>query len=634
MTGRLRNWFDHRTGYRKLLELMLVERIPGGVKWRYVWGSALAIVFGVQLITGLLLVTAYSPGASTAWASVYFIQYQMDFGWLIRGIHHFGSQAMVVLLALHVLQVVWAGAHLPPREVNWWLGLGLMFCVLGLSLTGYLLPWDQKGYWATQVATNMLGNVPRVGAWLQRIVVGGPEYGHHTLARFYTLHVVLLPLVVLVLMTVHVALFRRHGVTPPRKATGEGWFWPEQAFRDLVIGLVVFLVMVGATIWGHGHAVESSGDGGVWETVARAGRSGLGANLDAPADPGQAYPARPEWYFLFLFQLLKYFEGDQEIVATVYIPVGATLAFILLPLLGPGRMRPFGRVVGVMVVVATLGGIGVLTGQAIAEDRADTEKARLFRRQRAEAEVAAKRAIQLADAGIPPAGPLELLERDPMTRGPELFGEHCASCHRYGDRYTNGDKASDLEGFGTEAWIRGLLKDPSDPKYFGRTELTRMAEWAAENLADLDEERGRKLDLVAAWLAGRPSASSPQAQTDAFKAGREAFETTFECTECHTYDGSSSLQRAPDLTDYGSAEWIRGMIMAADHKSRYGNDNTMPIFLELEGPDGAIVREQNAGREPGLSHLPALERELIIRWMTDDGRLVYGGDPITSPPAE
>ena len=150
MLIRFRNWLDHRTGYRKVIAALLIEHIPGGARWRYVWGSCLAFVFLIQLITGVLLMTAYSPGASTAWSSVYFIQYQMDFGWLIRGLHHFGSQTMVVLLGLHMLQVVIAGAHLPPREVNWWLGLVLLGLILALSLTGYLLPWDQKGYWATQ----------------------------------------------------------------------------------------------------------------------------------------------------------------------------------------------------------------------------------------------------------------------------------------------------------------------------------------------------------------------------------------------------------------------------------------------------------------------------------------------------
>src|SRR5262245_51327767 len=111
--GKLFDWFDHRTGFRKLRDAMLLEHIPGGARWRYVWGSTLVFVFMIQLVTGVLLMTAYSPGDSTAWGSVYFIQYEMDFGWLIRGLHHFGSQTMVVLLGIHMLQVVIAGAHLP-----------------------------------------------------------------------------------------------------------------------------------------------------------------------------------------------------------------------------------------------------------------------------------------------------------------------------------------------------------------------------------------------------------------------------------------------------------------------------------------------------------------------------------------
>lgn len=104
--------------------------------------------------------TSYSPSDNTAWASVHYIQYQMDFGWFIRGLHHFGSQTMMVLIALHMLQVVLAGAQLPPREFNWWLGIGLLAVTFGLSLTGYLLPWDQKGYWATRVATSIASNLP------------------------------------------------------------------------------------------------------------------------------------------------------------------------------------------------------------------------------------------------------------------------------------------------------------------------------------------------------------------------------------------------------------------------------------------------------------------------------------------
>src|SRR4029453_6047355 len=143
MTNGLLNWLDDRIGYRGIVKSMLFEPIPGGARWRYVWGSTLIFTFTVQLITGLFLWMCYSPGSATAWESVYSIQNQMTGGWLLRGIHHFTAQAMIVLLALHMLQVIIDGAYRAPREINFWVGLILLQLVLGLSLTGYLLPWDQ-----------------------------------------------------------------------------------------------------------------------------------------------------------------------------------------------------------------------------------------------------------------------------------------------------------------------------------------------------------------------------------------------------------------------------------------------------------------------------------------------------------
>ena len=148
------------------------------------WGSTLSFCFFVQVVTGFVLWAAYSPSAQTAWESVYYIQNQMTGGWLLRGVHHFTAHTMVLLLVIHFVQVVVDGAYRAPREINFWLGLILLQIVLGLALTGYLLPWDQKGYWATKVATNMIALLPIMGEPLQRLVVGGSDYGHHTLTRF------------------------------------------------------------------------------------------------------------------------------------------------------------------------------------------------------------------------------------------------------------------------------------------------------------------------------------------------------------------------------------------------------------------------------------------------------------------
>lgn len=671
MLAALSNWLDSRTGYRKLVSALLIEEIPGGAKWRYVWGSCLAFVFAVQLITGVLLMTAYSASDTNAWGSVYLIQYEMDFGWLIRGLHHFGSQTMVVLLAAHMLQVVIAGAHLPPREINWWLGLALMGCVLGLSLTGYLLPWDQKGYWATKVATNIAGNLPVVGAELSKIIVGGPEYGNHTLTRFYALHVGILPPLVIVLTIAHLYVFRRHGVTTPLNAEGEGWFWPDQAFRDMLASMIIFGVMIGLVVYGHGHkldtesAIAGSGDNStprpersLYDKIAHAGRDGKGANLDAPADPGTAsYPARPEWYFLFLFQLLKYFEGEQEIIGTVVIPNGILVLLALLPLLAFGRKRPGGARTlahgfGFLVVVTLLGGAGFLTYQALADDN----KNEAFQTKRQEADELAARAVQLAHDGIPADGARNLLRHDPRTQGPRLFEANCATCHNYKglveDRQAT---ASDLAGFGSQEWIAGLLADPDSPHYYGRTRFKggRMSEYVRKTREKADPQVAQDFDDAATWLASHPRG---KVFDENLARGHKVFEK--RCARCHSYEGEGGggETSGPDLTGYGDAEWLRLMIMAPDHPLRYGIRNRMPGFRNLEGPAAAVTKDQisrvqelllknlpddekaaeqrkkDIEESMRVTHLSDIDRELIIRWMRKDDRVVFGGEPISGPP--
>ena len=283
MIRSLLAWLDDRTGYAGFIHEALYERVPGGARWRYVWGSTLVFTFSVQLITGFFLWTAYSPSANTAWESVYYIQNEMTFGSVVRGLHHFTAQLMIVLMAVHLVQVIIDGAYKAPREVNFWLGLVLMQIVLGLSLTGYLLPWDQKGYYATQVSTKIMGNAPLVGQQAQELIQGGPKYGHHTLTRFFALHAGLLPASLIAFLGLHLYVFRRHGLTvkDPKHAP-ETTFWPDQVLKDGVACLAVLLLVLGLSIW-------------------------KGAELAAPANPSENYAAaRPEWYFLFLFRFLKF----------------------------------------------------------------------------------------------------------------------------------------------------------------------------------------------------------------------------------------------------------------------------------------------------------------------------------------
>ena len=204
MMKGLVHWLDQRTGCCTFVREALFLRVPGGARWRYVWGTTLTFAIIMQFITGIMLWMFYSASSQTAWESVYYIQEVVPAGWLLRGIHHWVAQVMTVLLLLHLLQVVIDGAYRAPRELNFWFGMGLLVLTLAMSFTGYLLPWDQRGYMATKVATSLAGSVPFFGDAIQRVMVGGAEFGHHTLTRFFGLHAGLLPLLLMGLIVGHI----------------------------------------------------------------------------------------------------------------------------------------------------------------------------------------------------------------------------------------------------------------------------------------------------------------------------------------------------------------------------------------------------------------------------------------------
>src|SRR5262245_59275553 len=351
------DWLDHRTGHRGLVHDTLFERIPSGARFRYVTGSMLVFAFVTQAITGIFLWMAYSPSSTTAYESVYYIQHEMTGGWLLRGIHHFMSQAMIVTMGLHLFQVVWDGAYRPPREFNYWLGLILMMLVMGLGLTGYLLPWDQKGYWATNVATNLMTLSPGVGKELQQLAVGGSAYGHHTLTRIFAMHAGVLPLLLVGFLALHIALFRRHGITAhitPGRA--DEFFWPKQVLYDAIACLVLLTIVLLLVI----HFDLTCLVHGKLPLAHR------GAELGAPADPSEQYSAaRPEWYYLFLFQLLKYFPGSSEIIGAIVIPTVVVVLLFLLPLVGWWNV---GHQINRAFIVLLIGAAGVLTCMALFDD--------------------------------------------------------------------------------------------------------------------------------------------------------------------------------------------------------------------------------------------------------------------------
>jgi ubiquinol-cytochrome c reductase cytochrome b subunit len=573
---RFTDALDDRTGYRAFVRAAADEPVRGGARFAYVFGSALVFTFILQAVTGVVLATAYSPSVTDAWASVYYIQNQMTLGWLVRGIHHFGSSAMIVLCVIHMTQVFVYGAYRAPREVNWLIGLVMLLLVLGFGLTGYLLPWDQKGYWATKVATSIVGGVPGGGP-VQELLQGGVAYGNLTLTRFYAIHVFILPFTLILLMIGHMALFRRHGVTPSPARSDEElgdqveMFWPYQMLKDIVFAFVVLGLLVACAVF-------------------------MGADLDAPANPAGGYEARPEWYFLFLFQLLKYFEGPMVLMGTVVIP-GLAVGFLFaIPFLersrGPERTRPSARIWVPFLLIFL--GAGGLTAISLRQDATD----KAFQKGRQQADLEAENAsVMAASGGIDAEGRVIFYE------AARLFEDKgCAGCHAADAVETKGPL---LHGFGTLAWIERFMRNPDDPSLFGGTVLETGMEAFEGNEADLK--------ALVAWLGSLSHRHKLETgSAEILKRGREVY-GEHECGECHNspdmvvghkeYDIEAF---GPDLAGYLSSEWVRALIRNSAHPAYFGGaleasdlENAMPDFEDLSNDELSLLVSWLLAGAPG-----------------------------------
>jgi quinol-cytochrome oxidoreductase complex cytochrome b subunit len=216
MAARLGNWLDDRVGWRAVWQAIFLRKMPK-VNWLYTLGSATLFTGIMQIVTGILLTIYYVPTPDHAYDSVSYITTQVPAGWLIRGLHHWGASAMVVLVILHMLRVILYGAYKFPREVTWLTGVALLLVVIGFGFTGYLLPWDQKAYWATTVGTRIAGTPPFIGDWIMQVMRGGEELTAITLARFFGVHVWVLPATLLTLIGIHMYLVIRIGISAPPK---------------------------------------------------------------------------------------------------------------------------------------------------------------------------------------------------------------------------------------------------------------------------------------------------------------------------------------------------------------------------------------------------------------------------------
>ena len=339
--GRLWTWLDQRVGLAELEKLARKKRVPvhRHTVWYYFGGMTL-FLFGIQVMTGILLLFYYRPSAEEAYESVQFLMAEVEFGWLIRSIHAWSSNLMLLALFVHLFSVLLLKVYRPPREVTWLSGVGLLGLALGFGFTGYLLPWNELAYFATKVGTEITGAVPLVGSFLRRLLRGGDEVTGATLTRFYGIHVAVLPALTTGILGLHLFLVQKHGMSVPpdveRRGGAKGTmpFVPNFLLRDLVGWLSALAILAVLAAY-------------------------FPAELGKKADPFAPAPAgiKPEWYFMFMFQTLKYLPSyilgiEGEIVGVLGFGLGGLL-LLLVPFLDrrAARGQPSRLVTGIGLAV-------------------------------------------------------------------------------------------------------------------------------------------------------------------------------------------------------------------------------------------------------------------------------------------
>lgn len=316
----LYGWIDRRFGITPLIVFLKHKEVPVGahsILWYYLGGLTL-FFFSVQLGSGMLLLAYYQPGEATSYESIRFLTTKVPFGWLVRSVHCWSAHFMILSLCVHMFSTMVLKAYRPPRELTWVTGFLLFAVALGFGFSGYLLPWNELAFFATSVGTDSMKAVPAIGDWLVQVMRGGTDVSINTLYRFFALHVVVLPLFTVGIVGAHLVFIQRQGMAPPlgHKGAVKGMkFFPDFALRDALLWLICLIVLASlAVILPYGPGIP----GVEWEL-------GKKANPLAPAYPG----IKPEWYFLWVYQLLKEFpphllgvEGPQAAIALVSVLFG------------------------------------------------------------------------------------------------------------------------------------------------------------------------------------------------------------------------------------------------------------------------------------------------------------------------
>jgi len=539
---QLSEWLDERLGTREIRVALFDRHIPkSGLssEWIYTLGSVLLFFFIMQAVTGMMLAMNYTPSPDHAYDAVRYISTTAPFGQIIRGIHSWGASAMVVAVGAHMLTVFLTGGYKYPRELTWVTGVVLLMIVMLFGFTGYLLPWNQKSYWATVVGTNIAGAAPVLGTYIKQFMRGGQDVGPQTLTRFYAFHVLMLPAAIIGVIAVHLFMVVKQGISAPptrrndyagitgitieeqrrraddeyhrSKEAGES-FYPFYLAKDAVAVLICFAVIVTLAILSP-------------------------AEIGEIADPGStSYNPRPDWYFLFLFQALKYFPGSMEALVAVFLP-GVAVGILILAPFYDLRMTvsPLERPVATMLATAAL--VGVL-------------------------------ALTVIGANSPLVSPY-VPELPTVAEGHRLYHElNCNYCHAVNGRGSRIGPDLALDQFKhDQAWINEHLETPGAIVRPG----VRMA-----SLGLLPHEKSDLIDYLNEIQGGGPYSD---------KAPKLFYRS---CGKCHKVAGHGGA-KGPDLSGIGLTR-TRSFIhrYTEDPKSLYSKSD-MPSFLQ---PKGKLSHEE------------------------------------------
>jgi ubiquinol-cytochrome c reductase cytochrome b subunit len=560
------DWLEERTALPGLWRRFAEHPVPGGPRLRHVLPAVLVYLFVQQGVLGVLLAAHYSPSASDAWASTAYLNDQLDAGWFVRGLHHYGTSAIILAAVAYLGQLAVTREYQRPRELVWISTLGLLVVTMALGVTGNILPWDEQGYWAAQVELGIVEQTPG-GEALRTLAQGGGEAGNLTLTRLYALHAFVLPLVAAALLCAVVVLGRRaqarEAALEPRRAQP---FAAGQLLVDMLAMVLVAGALVAVTMRTHG------------------------SELFGPADPGSGFQARPEWYFLFLYELRMAFEGPLEPVATMVIPGAAAVFLVAAPFLDAVAGKA-GRV-GVLVVLGLgLAAVVALTAISITGDAANES----YGKAMAQAHKQAERARGFAKEGVLPEGGPAVYRNDPEHKVRALFEEHCQNCHEL-DGF-GGQEAPSLDDYASRQWLFALVRDPNEKRFFGGTKHDEMEPYPETGEKAIASEQLHAVVEYLWQLQGEADVDETLAAE-----GKALWDDELTCNNCHEVQAGVE-GTAPNLAGHGSAAWVARVIRDSSKPDLFGEAAQMPKFGEDELDEQALaelaafVVEQRAPKE-------------------------------------